>query len=154
MKVLAITITTFGLIACNPQSEKPPAISSQGQLGGVTANSVGTVNQQIVPLIHPEPKTIMRIAQLIADGAVVQRAFLTSDDSGAIATAENEWVGRCIDFLSTIDPSYAVQFMQAHATASMGLPSGHSAVGGGVYMDIEAKRDALAAVLTELRHAR
>jgi hypothetical protein len=139
------------MIACAPSDR---ALSSN-QSGGVTAETIGTVNQQEVTLIHPDIVVVNQIAGFMADAVKIQNAFVADNDVTAIKNAEQAWGQKVTLYLGTkLDLSYAVQFANAHGNAMMGSLVGHSADGDDCYNDIQAKKDMLAEILGELRHAR
>ncbi len=95
------------------------------------------------------------IAGLADRGAKIQADFIKTNDVETLKKKRLEWATDAITFLNAqVDPSYAIQFNNAHGSAMMGCPVNRSADGCGYWQDIQGKKEALMSALTEMRQRR
>lgn len=116
-KSIAFMAVVLAVTACGTPTTPPAGVSSQGQSGGVTANSVGTVNQTIPPHI-PSPY-LKHLQELYAQGGQIERAWrfipqtYTDQDINALATKSASWVNDTYNWISkNMTAAAAERFVQ------------------------------------------
>lgn len=100
------------------------------------------------------PTRVLHLIQQLTDkGSEIQQTWVADNNDAGIAVAYAKWVVESKRLLASVDPSFVVQFENAHGAASMGCPFNHSINGCGYWADIAGKKNMLMAMLTEVRQA-
>lgn len=112
LSLLSVTVLA-AVAACS--TPEPGSVSSQGQSGGVTANTVETVNQTVAPKI--KSPYLAKLQSFYADGARILRSAQATDVTDAqinlnTAAAEN-WANLVYQWLNqNVTPAAAERFVK------------------------------------------
>jgi hypothetical protein len=95
---------------------------------------------------------IDQIVHFADRGSEIQSAWLKSNDTETLKKDFDKWATEITKALdSGVDRSYAAQFRNAHGSAFMGCPTGHSVDGCGYWQEVTGKNTMLMNAVTELR---
>jgi hypothetical protein len=139
------------LAAQNSNDTRPNSNSatSTGQSGGVTAGTI---------IINPAARQanygqiIDQLASYMRQGGQITQDWINNDDTDKYIAGSNKWGDDVANFLySALGVSYSEQFKASTGTAMMGMPFGHSLVGGGRYQQMAGKINYLSRIIDELR---
>jgi hypothetical protein len=119
-------------------AEAPPLVTS--------ASSSPTSTKQPTapspPATAPTGANILQQISALADqGTNIQEAWIRTNDTATLIKQHDEWSAEGAKLLAnSLGASYSVQFKNAHGSAWMGCPDGHSVQGCGYWQDIQGKR--------------
>jgi hypothetical protein len=124
------------------------SVNSTGQSGGVTAGTI------IINPLHPadNKQTIDQISSYMRQANQINKAWIDTNNTDTYITDSNKSEDDVYNFLNTaLGVSYAEQFLVAAGTSAMGMPFGHSIVGGGKWQEMRGKVDFLSQLIGKLR---